>query len=79
MSLDAVRKVLRVAVVVHIAPTVHAVNRRDHSEISRFLRQETSVVNSAPDISLSGRCRWLDAHVYTHDELDADELEPQAV
>ncbi len=37
------------------------------------------MVNYTPDMSLSMRCQWLDANIHPHNELDADELEPQAV
>ena len=37
------------------------------------------MVNYAADLSLSTRCQWLDANMHAHDELDADELAPQAV
>ena len=37
------------------------------------------MVNYAPGMSLSTRCQWLDANIYAHNELDADELAPQAV
>lgn len=60
----------------HIAPTAHAVDKRDHSAVTCFLRKQTFVVNDAPDMSLSARCQWLDANIYAHNELDADELAP---
>jgi hypothetical protein len=62
-----------------IAPTAHVVNKRDHSEVSCFFCKQAFVVNYAPGMSLSTRCQWLDANIYSHNELDADELAPQAV
>ncbi len=37
------------------------------------------MVNYAPGMSLSTRCQWLDANIHAHNELNADELAPQAV
>ncbi len=47
----------------HIAPTAHAVDKRDHSAVPCFLCKQTFVMNDAPDISLSTRCQWLDANI----------------
>ena len=63
----------------HIAPAAHVVNKRGHSEVSCFFCKRTVVVNYTPDMSLSTICQWLDANIHAHNELDADELAPQAV
>jgi hypothetical protein len=78
ISLNAVREVLRDSNDHAHCPTAHAVDMRDHSAVPCFLCKQTFVVNDAPDMSLSARCQWLDEHL-RHNELDADELAPQAV
>jgi hypothetical protein len=65
--------------IMRIVPTAHVVDKRDHSAVLCLLREQTFAVNDAPDMSLSARCQWLDANIYAHNELDADELAPQAV
>jgi hypothetical protein len=44
-----------------------------------FFCEQAFVVDYASDVSLSTRCQWLDANIYAHNELDVDELAPQAV
>ena len=62
----------------HIAPTAHAVDKRDHSAVPCFLSKQTFAVNDAPrhepvhEMPVAGR-----EHL-RHNELDADELAPQA-
>ena len=54
-------------------------DKRDHSAVPCFLCKQTFAVNDATDMSVSTRRQWRDANIYAHNELDADELAPQAV